>query len=424
MTHSTDTAKTNKSLSDNSNPLVASDRAEILDILRGFALFGILLTHVPSFCGYDYLPPDRAQSLDLFGLDRWMVLFVDFFVDGKFVSLFSLLFGIGFAIQMRHAAIDDRATTRRFRRRLSLLLLIGLAHTFLLWQGDILMYYALLGFVLLTLRHKTPRTLLLFGLTSLMMPALTYAVIYVVYTWLPGILPSGQDGVSGYTDRLEAISSVFANGTYTEVLSANLSFWKIKIQWILFEGKLFTIFGMFLIGAAFGKMQLHYKLAENRTLIRNGFFLMVTFGLAGNAWLLYARAQHDVYPPTPLGFFEIFVESFSRPSLGLAYAAALSLCGLLGYGRRVLAWFAPVGRMALTAYLSQTIICIALFYGYGLGLRDTIGQTEALLTAVVIFTVQSIVCRLWLTRFQYGPVEWIWRQFTYGHALTLWPRKP
>jgi uncharacterized protein len=404
-------------------PVAERERSEILDILRGFALLGILFSHLPSFAGFDYLPPERAAALDWWGLDRAMTTFVDCFIDDKFLALFSLLFGIGFAIQMESAERGGREVVRRFARRLSVLLAIGLAHMLLLWQGDILTYYALLGFALLPMRLLEIKRLLCVALGFIAAPIASYLVVYLLFSMVSTAPEGGAPGAAAseasYRDSLTAISDIFARGHYFDVFWANLDLLAFKLKWVLYRGKLFSIFGMFLLGAYIGRRELYQRVETRRELLGAWFVRTLLIGLVGNGVLIASRTSHPVFPPSPLGIAETALACVAVPAMCLAYATGLALLWTNPRWRGVARAFAPAGRMALTTYLSQTLICVGLFYGYGLGLRNTMGQTQALLTAVAIFAVQLALCRLWLVRYRFGPVEWIWRQLTYGHRLPL-----
>ena len=139
-------------------PLADSERADVLDALRGFALLGIFISHIPDFSGHSFMTPTAQAALDRFGVDGAAALIEDFLIRGKFYSLFSLLFGIGFAVQLESAGRCNADFARRFARRLTILLVIGLIHA-CFWYGDILKDYALIGFALILLRRGKPRTI-------------------------------------------------------------------------------------------------------------------------------------------------------------------------------------------------------------------------------------------------------------------------
>lgn len=401
-------------------PTPESERAEILDILRGFALLGIFIAHVPGLSGWDYLPPADQARLDP-GLDSILQFLRDVFIRGKFYSLFSLLFGLGFAIQHASAQRRGAAFAARFRRRQLGLLVIGIVHS-AFWHGDILLTYAVLGLILIPFADCSPRRALYWacGLFALRGG-------WGVLTWLlAGSLASIGDSVAadgaGGIDVMGSVSAVmvgYYSSEWSEMLLSNARFLRIRWLLVLYDGRLFSISAFFLLGIALGKWRVHHELAARSVELQRLAWIAGTVGLAGNLALAVLWPIVPTYPPTPLGVWTNLLYSIAVPALALAMAAGVALCWTRGSGRRVLAWFGPPGRMALTTYLTQTAIGIGLFYGVGFGLRGTISLTEGLAIALVIFALQAVAARAWLRTFRYGPCEWAWRCFTYRRALPI-----
>jgi uncharacterized protein len=399
-------------------PVAAAERAEILDVLRGFALLGIFVAHVPGFSGWDYLAGPAQQALDP-GSDALLQFLRDTLVRGKFYSLFSLLFGFGFALQRASAGRHGVAFAGRFRRRQLGLLALGVVHS-AFWHGDILFTYALLGLLLIPFADADPRRVMRWALGAFALRGLWGVLTFALAGPLASIGDSavgdGAGGV-GVTASISAVMAGYYSPEWSEMLLANARFLRIKWLFVLYEGRLFSIAGFFLLGAALGKLRLHERLAESADRLRRVVWLAGAVGLAGNVALALLWRFVEPYPPTEIGVFTNLVYAIAVPSLAVAMAAGISLLWLRGFARPVLAAFGPPGRMALTTYVSQTAIGLGLFYGVGFGARGTISLTQALFIAVGVFVLQSIAARYWLRAFRYGPLEWGWRCLTYGRWL-------
>lgn len=393
-------------------PIVDGERADVLDALRGFALLGIFISHVPDFSGHTFMSPVEQAALDRFGLDGATATIQDFLIRGKFYSLFSLLFGIGFSIQMESAARRGGGFASRFARRLAVLLFIGLAHA-CLWYGDILKDYALIAFVLLLLRRSSARTIAWTAASvfvlRLVWPALMFALVSAVSR---GSSDAASDG--GFASLSRAFDSVDPR----IVFSANLELVRLKALQMIYDGRAISILAMFLLGALIGKLGLYRNLPDRRAIFRNAFWTCAPVAIVGNAVLTPLHATTSPFPPTVMWVIENSLYAVAVPAMTVAYASGFAW--LWSYGRRgILRWIAPAGRMALTTYLSQTLIGIALFYGAGLGWRGQIGLLEGTILAVVVFSAQCVIAGLWLRWFQFGPVEWFWRSMTYGQTIAL-----
>lgn len=384
-------------------PTPARERFELIDALRGFALFGVLLVNLESFSLYDLLPDDRAQALTATLLDRKLDWFADTFVSGTAITLFSLLFGVGFSLQMRRGD-DDPRVTRRYLRRLLVLLGIGLLHA-LLWWGDILRYYAVLGMLLVPLWRLRASTLAWVG------ALLVVAAPLALQPWLPGLLPKQISIAESAARSLAA----FGGHDWGETFRANMerALRMLVAVWILPT----YVLGRLMIGVALGRsgrlQEAHRHLAFWRRLL---LAMLVLSALAVLVPMHPAVARENIlpWPGGQAGKWLLHALRQAQPlCLGLGYMAGFVLLYQHPTTRRGLAWLAPIGRMALTNYLSQTVIAIALFYGIGFGLGP-VGPSRITATAIVIFTVQALVSTWWLARHRQGPVEWLWRRLTYG----------
>lgn len=399
------------------SPVSSQERIEILDVLRGIAVCGILIGNMQWFSGYGMTPEALSAQSPL--ADRITHFLVHFFVEGKFYSIFSFLFGFGFALQIARAKERGDLKASLFKRRLFWLLLIGLAHAYLLWAGDILSIYALMGFLLIPFRRKTDGALLKWALALMLLPILTYILLYILFVaFVPAeALAQVQDGQVGFWQ--DAVRKVQQSGYLQIITDFNLQYIVGRYAGLIFEMRLPKILAMFLLGFYAYRRGFFQDLSSHRTFIRRVLVYGLVFGLIGNVAFSALAGKEAVFPPTPAGIIGVITYAFGVPALALFFIALVATLWQKAAWRRMLTFLAPVGRMALTNYLLQTIICVFIFYGFGFGLFGKIGALTATLTALGIFLFQIPLSALWLKYYAYGPMEWIWRQMTYRRRLNL-----
>jgi len=398
-----------------SAPIADGERAEVLDALRGFALLGILVSHVPTFSGYEFLPAAQQTALDALGIDRGLTALCDFLIRGKFFSLFSLLFGIGFSVQLESARRRGARFARHFTRRLAVLFVLGVLHG-LIWYGDILRDYALLGLLLLPTANwsarQTGRAAIAWLLARVAWPFLVFAIA-VPLARIAATTASG-DPQNHFFESTRA----FTDPSWREAFSANLELLRLKALQMIYSGKAISIVGMFFLGAYVGKARLHVDLASSARTLTRTLAWCAPIGILGNLVLVPLHAATPGYPPTLSWLADEALFAVAVPALAVAYASGFALL-YTGAARTVLRAFAPAGRVALTTYITQTLIGISLFYGVGLGFSGTVGQAACIAIAVVIFIAQSALAVLWLRCFRFGPLEWCWRRATYGVPIPM-----
>lgn len=399
-------------------PVRNTERIEALDILRGFALFGILLANVMVFSGVVW--QGRLPGLEPSGLDWSVYYLLEVLLHGKFYSIFSILFGIGFYVFYSRAEQRGPGASRLFARRLTILLAIGLVHALLLWAGDILVLYALLGFVLLLFTRCQNRTLLYWIVGLLVLKVAIHALM-----WASGM----QHPLAGRGPPADGGASIFERiiqgyqGGYPGILEANG--YQVYGRWVMLFVTLrpLSVLAMFLIGMWIGRVGLAARLGEHRHWLDRTALIGLGLGLPLNIlWAILANDAHPDLPGSPMQMIEVVLGAFAVPLLALGYMAAIARLMLTVRGPGWLRGFAPVGRMALTNYLLQTVCCIAIFYGAGLGFYGTVGHGMAVLLVIPVFIGQALLSAWWLSQFQYGPMEWLWRSLTYGKRMRI--RKP
>jgi uncharacterized protein len=399
-------------------PVAAAERMDVLDVIRGFAVFGILLMNIIPFSGAMMFNLGDAASLPGARFDRAGEFFLDFAVHAKFYSLFSLLFGIGFAIFLDRAAARGADPARLFRRRLVGLLIIGLVHSIFIWFGDILNVYALLGFLLLPFRRSSNRTLLIWGLAACAAPIAIYGVALAV-ALAAGVhaAPGAGEGLPPFLVR--AIQA-FAAGTYLDVVRGNLVF--TAAGWVRRILTLFIarMFGMFLIGVWAQRIGVFREPAQHRALLTRVCVWSFVLGVPASALGAWMRDPGVQLVPDVRGFIWTILLCVGSTGLCVFYASGLTLLFQKPAWRNRLMILAPVGSMALSNYLLQSVLAIAIFYGLGFGLYNDVSIVVALAIACGMFAIQVVLSRLWVGRAVYGPAEWVWRQFTYQRRFPLW----
>ncbi len=345
--------------------------------------------------------------------------------EGKFYALFSLLFGLGLFLQMERIEGRGGKFVPLYVRRLLVLLGIGIIHAFLIWAGDILIIYALLGFLLLLFRKAKPRTLLVWVFVLVAIPILFNAVATALVKWgstipeaAPQIEQSFAQAKAGFAADLERAARVYATGNFAEITAQRVSdYFSMRLAGLGTRG--FNITSMFLLGLYFGKREIFKNLEAHRGLFVRLLVIGLTLGLAGN--LLYATLIMPislVYQTWPL-FLATAGQAIGAPLLMLAYVSAFCLLALNpAWGKRI-SVLAPVGQMALTNYLTQSIVCTLIFYGYGLGLFGQMGAAAGIGLTIVIYLLQIPISHWWMKRFYYGPAEWLWRSLTYLHPQPM-----
>ena len=398
-------------------PVSSQERIEILDVLRGLAVGGILIGNMQWFSGYGLMPEALAAQSPL--ADRITHFLVHFFVEGKFYSVFSFLFGFGFALQMARAEQRGDLKASLFKRRLFWLLVIGLLHAYLLWAGDILSIYALMGFVLILFRRKTNESLLKWAFALMTVPILTYILFYILFVAFvpPEVLAEVQAGQGGFWH--EAVEKVRQSSYLQLITDFNLQYAVGRYFGLIYDMRLPKILAMFLLGFYAYRRGFFQNLSGHQPFVGRVLIYGLVLGLVGNVTFSALAGKEAAFPPTPAGIAGVVTYAFGVPALALGYIAVIARLWQKSAGRRFLAFLAPVGRMALTNYLLQTIVCVFLFYGYGFGQFGKFGATAATLTALVIFLFQILLSSLWLKYYAYGPMEWIWRQLTYNRRLSL-----
>lgn len=384
-------------------PIQQGERIKILDILRGFAVFGILVVNIAGFATAAFWPGYVAPESQLW-YDTLAEKFVEILFEAKFYTIFSFLFGLGFSVQLGRAAAKGKDIRSFYPRRLWILLGLGILHAVLLWTGDILRLYALLGFALLAFRNRSNRTLLIWaGIFT----ALSFALLTVFNAPTGSGHPIPGLDIPGLA-RIVYHSTSYLRIVLFQAIGSLGSFIFIAMT----QGP--SVIALFLLGLLAGRLQFFEMLPQHRSKLGWVFLVGAVIGLAANSLMAFSETSWQI----SLG------QTIGAPALAAAYTAGLSLLSLKKSGSKFLSPLSQVGRMALTNYVLQSLVCSVLFYGPGFGLYEKIGAAGLLGIAVLIYCLQIPLSVFWLNRFQFGPLEWLWRSLTYGkrQPMVKWQR--
>ena len=394
------------------SPVAAPERIQALDVLRGFAVLGILVMNIRS-----YAMPSSAYFFpvaygDLEGINYWVWYLSDLFFNLKLISIFSMLFGAGVILMHDRASAAGRGWTGLHYRRMGVLWLIGMVHAYLFWDGDILVSYAVCGLLLFLFRMVCPSRLLITGLIFLVVGS--------------GLMILG--GVSAPYWGEEQFAEFNAEWQPTEEkleeeLAAMTGSWLDEIKHRapkVLEMHLFIIpyymfwrgIGMMLLGMAFFRWGWLRGEASRRL-----YITLIVLGLVVGLPLTAIGIHRQVasgWEPIYSFFLASQFGYWGSILIALGYVGGVMLLFRAKIWQNLTMRFAAVGRMAFTNYLLQTIICTTLFYGRGFGLFGEVERIGQAGIVIFVFVFQLAVSPVWLRHFRFGPVEWLWRSLSYG----------
>jgi uncharacterized protein len=426
-------------------PVAEAERLAAVDALRGFALLGILAMNIVHFAwpGVVYGNPLRGGGFE--GTDRAIWFLNHLVFEGKMMTIFSMLFGAGLVLMDQRAAARGASIRGVYYRRVLWLLAIGLVHGYLIWSGDILVLYAECGLFLYFFRNKSPRTLIVLGVAALLL------FVPVLLGFAAGIdfmkaaaarveaQVKGGEKPTRLDKRLHDVWTEHLQKEFEPTPEQQAKEWDKEIA--VHRGGYIGIVKeralRMLISQIFELIFGVILFAGGRMLIGMGLMKLGVFS-ASRSWRFYATMAAVGYGiGLPLMVFDAFQMIDHRFEVmyelhgGMLYNAFGSIIVALGHVGAVMmiiksgaiTWLirrlAAVGRMALTNYLTHSIVCTTLFYGYGFGLYGTINRTGLAAIVLAIWTFQLIVSPIWLKYFRFGPAEWLWRSLTYWRLQPL-----
>ena len=393
-------------------PVAETARIDAIDVLRGFALLGILVMNVQSFAMPQAAYFNPTAYGDLEGANLYVWLAGRMLADQKFMTIFSMLFGAGIVLMAGRAEARGGRAGRVHYRRMGWLLVIGLLHAHLLWYGDILFIYAVCGLVLYPLRHLSPGRLLALGTTLLAVgSALSVGAGMSLPYWPEEALSAFTDDAWRPTpEMIEAELAVYRGGWLDQLPSRSadaLAFETLLlITWGFWRAGGLMLIGMGLfqreVFGARRSTRFYAGLIAAAVLVGlplQAYGLSLDFARGWPAWSFFLGLQFNYWPSIAV----------SLGWVGLVMLACRS-ASLRGVTRP----FAAVGQTALTNYLLQTVLCTTIFYGHGLGWFGSVDRVGQMGVVAGVWALQLIASPLWLRRFRFGPAEWAWRSLTYG----------
>jgi len=392
-------------------PVTGTDRIDALDTLRGFALLGILVMNIQIFA-----MPDAAYFFptaygDLGGLNGLVWHLGELLASSKFITIFSMLFGAGIVLMNDRAKARGRGFAGLHYRRMWWLLIIGLVHAYLLWPGDILVSYALCGLFVFLFRNVRPGRLIVAGLVFLIIgSSFSCLTGWSSQAWPEEVINEFEEGFvpppAKIAEEIEHMRGGFSSQMKVRVPNAAYMHATVFPFYMVWRGA-----SAMLLGMALFKWGVFSARASRRTyLIFIGLGLLVGIPLTGLG--IIRRVAVDWEP-----IHSFFV--LGQYNYWGSYLTALGWIGMVmlicqsgalpGLRRRL----AAVGRMALTNYLMHTVLCSLIFYGYGLALFGSVSRVGQVGITVAIWMLQLWLAPLWLDRFRFGPMEWLWRSLSY-----------
>ncbi len=392
-------------------PTQKTRRIELLDVYRGFAVFGIFVVNIVVMHS-TYLNQDVYNAQWTASIDLWTQRILQLFFYTKFFPIFSLLFGWGMAMQALKMKARQGISFLFFLRRMGYLWLFGILHIALLWSGDVLHLYAVLGLLVTPL--ITQRSALLLGMSIFFLlfpfyePLISFVMKQVPF--------SAEEALAGYD--AEAVRQVIQHGSFTDGMELRFREYVANLPMLL--GFLAPMaFSMFLLGMYLGKKNVHNTIFSFLDKIKNPVLLLTILSNAYRLVFLFMLPDYELYRDPDLRPYFIKLMVLSDVFMGIFYLWLIGWLWFRRMGRNILSPLRHVGRMALTNYLLQSLIGVILFTSLGFRLYETLRPFETFLIAIVIFVFQIGFSKAWLQYFRWGPLEWIWRCLTYRKVLPI-----
>lgn len=371
-------------------------RVNTIDGLRGFSLLGILLANLLIF-GYGLWGKDQIHLFDISKVDEWAYAFIKIAVEGSFLPIFTFLFGYSMIMMKNSLERKELKTKRRFFRRSVLLIVLGILHSVFLWEGDILFIYGIMGIFLLFFLHRKPKTILIW--TLILFALLGTASVSSM------MIEEVEDGFN-FEPYVEETTEVYSTGTYEEIKEYRNNSEDPLIE-KMGEGKLAVVFlllpfmhgPMFLLGMYAAHRKVFFQPEKESKLYWVGMIVGLLLGIGLESYSYFFSVEGP--------------EMVGGVLLALGYISAFGILYSKYNELRMLRMLENMGKLSLTNYIMQTVICTTIFYGYGLGLFGELGVFPMILLGFMIFGVQMVYSSIYLRYFRYGPLEKVMRAWTY-----------
>ncbi|TMH79754.1 MAG: DUF418 domain-containing protein [Betaproteobacteria bacterium] len=407
---------------ESSGPVAETERILPMDVLRGFALLGILVMNIQLFAMVEAAHNNPTAYGDLNGANFLVWLFSHLLADQKFISIFSMLFGAGIVLMWQKAESSGARPTLLHYRRVGWLIVFGVLHAHLLWYGDILFTYGMCGLFVYLFRRKSPRTLIS---SALVLAAIGSLIAIGLGFWVPHwpadiqaeFIEDWQPGPQSISEELAAYRGSWIDQMSDRVPSAldtETSEFLMLYGW---KASSLMLLGMALF--KLGAFHAQWSRRQYLSLVGAGLLVgipMIIFGVVQDfaknwdiRYGLYFGAQYNYWG---------------------SYLVALGWTGLVmlwcqgSWAAALKERMAAVGRAAFSNYILQTVVCTTIFYGHGFGYFGSVPRTGQILIVFAIYAAQLVIAPLWLRHFQFGALEWLWRSLTYGKRQPFRLRLP
>lgn len=393
-----------------SQPTQPSSRIETLDILRGFAIFGIFMVNV-EIMNCVFMNQDAFGAEWTGAIDKLAVRIQQLFFYNKFFPIFSLLFGVGISVQIRNIKSKGISSTFFYRRMIALFT-FGTAHILFLWSGDVVHLYAVLGILTFALVRFSSKTLFWIALLLLIFPF--YNQVFEWITTVTGYQPESY--LAAYTPA--DIVDTIRNGSYLDGIKLRIQEYKSNVA-VLFVFLMPIALAMFILGLAIGKKGWLYKITSKVNLVKKPALIIALISNLYRIVFLFFLWDLEIWKDQFWRDLFIYIMHICDTLMGLFYVWGIAYLCQFKQWQKLFIPFKAVGKMALTNYLLQSFIGLFLFSSIGLGLYETFSPYQTILIALVVFIFQLILSSVWLHYFKYGPMEWLWRCISYWKILSF-----
>ncbi len=391
-------------------PTKKDNRIDLLDVYRGFAIFGIFVVNI-VIMNSTFLNQDEFAKQWTSNIDQVSKKILQIFFYTKFFPIFSLLFGLGISMQALKLK-ENNKTFSFLARRMFILFVIGVLHIIFIWSGDVLNLYAILGLLVSFLLSRSNKVILILSGFFLLFPFYDqiFSSIFEILYYNPGSYLENYNGAE--------VNRVISQGTYSEGIKLRVLEYMANIPMLFgFLGPI--ALSMFLLGIYLGKNKIYKSL---KSFIKKISLLVIIITVLTNIYrmaFLFLLPQYEIYNNENFRPYFIKLMVVSDVITGIFY---LWIIGWLWYNTKLKYYLKPfkyVGRMALTNYIMQSLIGLIIFSSIGFALYETLSPSETLISALAVFCFQVVFSKIWLTFFKFGPLEWIWRCFTYKKILPI-----
>nr|WP_256521747.1 DUF418 domain-containing protein [Halobacillus sp. A5] len=373
-----------------------TERLNWIDAARGLAIFGIFMVNVPAFNAPYFLyggeeqfwPSDTSQIVQTI---------IDIFFQASFYTLFSLMFGFG--LYMMKNRLEQKHINYRpvIFRRLLILLGFGAVHAFLIWHGDILLSYGLFGFAMFAFFNGTPKTLLVSALSMLGLLILPLTLgMYAVRSKL---------GMFNSYEEVESARQNYGEGSLLNIWQQNFADWTYSNNFATLPMLALSLIPMFLIGAYIAKKRWLHDPDAHLPVIKKWWVV------TGLLFILFKAGPYVIGNPE---WFQLLQDNIGGSASAVFYLLSVTLAYRSSGGGKLLQPLSWVGRMSLSNYILQSIICFILFYSVGFGWYGEVPPLASAGIVILVFSLQVFLSKWWIHTYRYGPLEWLWRTLTYG----------